>query len=57
MSDDPGFGVVDSNLQVHGLDNLYICDASVFPSTVTVNPMGSIFGVVESAAPRILAAA
>lgn len=30
-------GVVDSNLKVFGIDNLYICDGSVFPTAGNVN--------------------
>ena len=32
MSDDATVGVVDSNMKVHGIDNLYIGSTSVFPS-------------------------
>lgn len=38
MSDDPSSGVVDRNLKVHGLDNLYIGGSSVFPSGGYANP-------------------
>lgn len=38
MGDDPRKSVVDANLKAHDLDNLYICDASVFPSVGAVNP-------------------
>jgi choline dehydrogenase-like flavoprotein len=31
-------GVVDGNLKVHGYDNLYVCDLSVFPSSPAANP-------------------
>ena len=31
MSADPEHGVVDANLKVHGLDNLYVCDGGVIP--------------------------
>jgi choline dehydrogenase len=33
---DPG-AVVDERLRVHGVDNLYVCDASVMPSIVNCN--------------------
>jgi choline dehydrogenase-like flavoprotein len=38
MSDDPGSGVVDSDLRVHGIDNLYICSNAVMPNLGAVNP-------------------
>ena len=31
ISDGPANGVVDANLKVHGLENLYICDGGVIP--------------------------
>lgn len=57
MSDDPELGCVDSHLRVHGFDNLFVCDASVFPSSVGVNPLDTIFAVVEQAAPTIVSQA
>jgi len=33
MGDDPRRSVVDADLRLHGLDNAWICDASVFPSS------------------------
>lgn len=38
MGLDPGLSVVDPNLKTHDLDNLYISDASVFPTSAAVNP-------------------
>ena len=34
----PEVSVVDPNLQVHGVDNLYVCSNAVFPSLGAVNP-------------------
>ena len=31
-------GVVDADLKVHGMDNLYVCSNAVFPSIGAVNP-------------------
>jgi choline dehydrogenase-like flavoprotein len=31
-------GVVDTNLLIHGFDNLYVCDLSVFPYSPEANP-------------------
>jgi choline dehydrogenase-like flavoprotein len=42
MSDDPAQGVVDANLKVHGLANLYVAGSSVFPSTGISNPTFTI---------------
>ena len=38
MSKDPKDGVVDPNLKVHGIDNLYVCSNAVFCSLGAVNP-------------------
>ncbi len=48
--------VVDENFRVRGLRNLYLCDASVFPSSVHVNPQLTVMGMAQYAAKRILAA-
>ena len=42
MSDDPTQGVVDRNLKVHSLDNLYVAGSSVYPSTDVPNPTFTI---------------
>jgi choline dehydrogenase-like flavoprotein len=57
MSRDPKVGVVDTNFAVHGFDNLFVCDGSIFPSSVTVNPVSTIMALADYAAPRILARA
>lgn len=38
MGSDKAEGVVDANLRVDGLENLYICDGSVFPTSGNANP-------------------
>jgi len=38
MHDDPAFGVVDRDARVHGMDNLYVAGASVFPTAGFANP-------------------
>jgi choline dehydrogenase-like flavoprotein len=55
MSDDPDVGAVDRDFALHGFDNLFVCDASVSPTSVGVNPMETIMGLATYAAPRILA--
>jgi choline dehydrogenase len=42
--------VVDERLRVHGLENVYVADASVFPSHVTNNPNLTCFMIGERAA-------
>ena len=53
MSRQPKLGVVDQNFRVHGYDNLYVCDASVIPSSLQVNPQLTIMGLAHYAATRI----
>lgn len=38
MGATPEDGVVDSDLRVHDVDNLYVCSTAVFPSVGAVNP-------------------
>jgi choline dehydrogenase-like flavoprotein len=45
MGEDPNQCVVDSNCKVHGFDNLFVCDASVFPTAVGVNPQITIMAL------------
>ncbi len=53
MSQDPKRGVVGPDFRMHGYDNLYICDASVFPGSLTVNPQLTIMTLAHYAASRI----
>ena len=38
MGEDPATSVVDRHCKAHQLENLYVCDGSVFPSSAAVNP-------------------
>jgi choline dehydrogenase-like flavoprotein len=49
-------GVVGPDFRVHGFRNLWLCDASVFPSSVTVNPQLTVMAMAQHAAPLVLAA-
>jgi choline dehydrogenase-like flavoprotein len=53
---DPYQGVVDTNLKVHGVDNLWITDASVMPAPITLNIQLTVMALAAYAAPRIVAA-
>jgi choline dehydrogenase-like flavoprotein len=50
-------GVVGPDFRVHGFANLYLCDASAFPSSVGVNPQLTVMALAQMAAGRILAPA
>ncbi len=47
ISRDPAKGVVDERFRVHGAEGLYVCDASVFPSSITVNPQLTVMALAE----------
>jgi len=47
MSDDRSIGVVDSEFRVHGYDNLFVCDASIFPTTIRINPQLTIMAMAD----------
>lgn len=55
MNEDPTLGVVDGDHRVHGADNLFVADASLFPSTITVNPQWLVMALGWSAGERIAA--
>jgi choline dehydrogenase-like flavoprotein len=56
MGGDPRTSVVDSTLRYHGMDNLFVVDGSVFPTSLGVNPQETIFGVARWASEFVAAA-
>jgi choline dehydrogenase-like flavoprotein len=56
MSDRPDVGVVDSGFRVHDTRNVYVCDASVFPTSIRINPQETIMAVADYAWSESLAA-
>jgi choline dehydrogenase-like flavoprotein len=55
MSVRPADGVVGTNFAVHGTENLYVVDSSVFPTNMGVNPQHAIMGVAMHAAKQLAA--
>jgi choline dehydrogenase-like flavoprotein len=47
MSASPTKGVVDPSGRVHGWRNLFVADASVFPSATTVNPQLTVMALAH----------
>jgi choline dehydrogenase-like flavoprotein len=53
MGKDPERSVVDPYLRYHTLDNLFVVDGSVLPTSLGVNPQETIFGIARWAATHI----
>jgi choline dehydrogenase-like flavoprotein len=54
MGENEKEGVVDSNCKVFGFDNLYVCDASVFPTALGVNPQLTVMALATITANKII---
>jgi choline dehydrogenase-like flavoprotein len=50
---DPTRGAVRPDFRVHGVDNLMVADASLFPSTIVVNPQWTVMALADVAARAI----
>jgi choline dehydrogenase-like flavoprotein len=53
MSADPRQGVVDGDGKVHGVNGLYVADASAIPTTIGVNPQHTIMALASTWAERL----
>ncbi len=51
----PEGGVVNPEFKVFGYNNLYVCDASVFPTSLGVNPQLTVMGLADYAVQFIYA--
>jgi cholesterol oxidase len=56
IADGPERGVVDHRQRVFGYENLYVCDGSVVPANVGVNPSLTITALAEHAMSHVPAA-
>ncbi|MFL5321115.1 MAG: GMC family oxidoreductase, partial [Myxococcaceae bacterium] len=56
MGKDPKNSVVDSKLRYHDMDNLFVVDGSVLPTSLGVNPQETIFGLARWASQHVAAA-
>jgi len=55
FGDDPKASVLDRNCKAHELDNLYVTDASFFPSSAAVNPTLTIVANARRVAEHVAA--
>jgi choline dehydrogenase-like flavoprotein len=54
MGGDPKRAVVDSRCQTYDIENLYICDSSVLPTALGVNPQLTIMAMASRTAERMI---
>ena len=52
-SDEEAAGVVDASLRVYGLENVRVCDASIFPQIIAAHLMAPVVMVAEKGADMI----
>ncbi len=55
MGRDPNESVVDPHGKMHDLDNVYVVDASLFPTSLLVNPQESVYAMASYIADGIVA--
>ena len=53
MSQNPALGVINNEFRVYGYNNLFLCDASVFPSSIGVNPQLTVMSLAHYAVPFV----
>jgi choline dehydrogenase-like flavoprotein len=53
MGGKPEGAVVDSYSKVYGFENLFVCDASVFPTSLGVNPQLTVMALATRAAEHV----
>ncbi|MGB8223966.1 MAG: GMC family oxidoreductase, partial [Polyangiales bacterium] len=54
MGKDPKLSVVGPDGRMHDLDNVYVIDASLFPTTLLVNPQETVYAMASYFADRTL---
>lgn len=56
MNRDPERGAVGDDYRVHGFSNCFVSDASLFPTTITINPQWLVMALGHTAGEGIKAA-
>jgi len=57
MSADPADGVVDPQLRVHGVDNVFVCGSATFPTGAAANPTLTIAALAHRLGDHLASAA
>jgi choline dehydrogenase-like flavoprotein len=55
MGEDPKRSVVDNELRLHGFDNLFVADASVFPTNIRANCQATVMALSHYASRFVVA--
>ena len=55
MNEDPRKGVVGLDFRVHGYENLFVADASVFPTNIWANCQATVMAMSHHAATHVAA--
>ena len=55
MGEDPARAVIGNDFRVHGFENLYVADASVFPSNIRANCQATVMAMSHYAANEFIA--
>jgi choline dehydrogenase-like flavoprotein len=55
MNEDPGHGVVGPDFRVHGKENVFVADTSVWPSNIRANCQATAMAMAHYAARSVSA--
>jgi choline dehydrogenase-like flavoprotein len=55
MGEDPRTSVVNSRCESHDISGLYVADASIFPTSISVDPSISIMAFAAKTASHLIA--
>ena len=55
MSDDDAIGPVGADFRVRGMDNLRVCDGSLFPDCAGINPQWTIMALAQLCSEQLAA--
>jgi choline dehydrogenase-like flavoprotein len=53
MGTDPATSVVNADGRVHAVEGLYVADASLFPTSILVNPQMTVYALAKLVADNL----